>query len=144
MPHEPAIDPATVLPILSAARALVEQGWTQEVSARDMNADPVWTHSDDVVCWCLMGAVKKAQAAADILYNPNMAPVWALVTTVTAMSPERAMSLTECNWSEITDALVAYNDDDTNTKEDVLHLLDSTIARVRGNLPLEPIKLPLL
>ena len=46
--------------VLLAAAELVEQGWTQGAGARGRSGKPVATLGRSAVCWCAIGAIKRA------------------------------------------------------------------------------------
>lgn len=63
MPFEPAtrvIDPLKILPVLIEARRLLKTSWTQAIFARTANGDPVSEANDAATCWCMMGALQRA------------------------------------------------------------------------------------
>lgn len=52
------------LDVLIAARAKIEQGWTQGKMARDNDGVSVRPLSDDATCWCAAGAITAAGSSA--------------------------------------------------------------------------------
>ena len=49
--------------ILIAAREKIEQGWTQNTTARDIGGRPVFSTSQTAVCWCSIGAIYAVDSA---------------------------------------------------------------------------------
>ena len=96
---------ATTLQTLVAARAKVEQGWTQRAFARDRLGLAVKFGSDKAVCWCLEGAL--------------------LAVGSEAMS--EAGGLLQAVISSLT-SLFCWNDTPGRTKEEVLGLFDKVIG----------------
>lgn len=52
--------------ILRAARDQIEdpKNWTQGAFARDANGNEVMSYSDEAVCWCAYGAIRKQTGKA--------------------------------------------------------------------------------
>ena len=48
---------------------IVEQGWTQQRFARDVEGYEVSFDSAEAVCWCAMGAMRKAIPNPEIYYD---------------------------------------------------------------------------
>ena len=98
------------LDVLKAARAKLAQGWTQEMLARDWQGAEVPSHSDEALCWCMVGAIH----------------------AVTQSEEERNAALLQLELSlgqgELCECVTEFNDDDGTTIEDVLALCDRAIA----------------
>jgi hypothetical protein len=94
----------TAAEVLRAARARVEQGWTRGGCAVDRNGDPVGATNDTAVCWCAFGAIM----ATDL----GVAGADAVAAFGRVISGN----------------IVAFNDDPSTTKEDVLAAFDKAIA----------------
>jgi hypothetical protein len=96
---------------LKKARALIEAGWTQDTWARDAEGEPVWPESEDAVCFCTRGAVRAATR-----WN----------------GPER-YAMFELLEGEIPSGMIAqWQDSPERTKEEVLDLFDTVIAKVES------------
>ena len=103
---------------LQIARGYLEKGWTQNASARNESGAIIGPHWPQAVCWCLTGACTRS--AFDII--GDIAP--------------------DLNYLrvEMIDALritigyepVIYNDSEGRRKEDVLMIVDATIARLKA------------
>ena len=60
---------AEVVEALRQARALVAQGWTQGIMARDSNGRYVDPEDPRAAAWCLLGAVERAAGGNMELYT---------------------------------------------------------------------------
>jgi hypothetical protein len=96
----------SVAQVLTEARKLIAQGWTQGEYKRVVNG---------VECWCISGAM--GQAAPD--YKPNGLEFAALF---------RALRADDFYLSSST-SLIEWNDTPGRTQEDVLALIDRAIAK---------------
>lgn len=95
----------TVIEVLTEARALVEQGWTQRAWARDRFGNAGMWDEPTACEWCLVGALASAGFGSG--YNS----AWKILRELTG------------------DPLSAFNDAPGRTQAEVLDLLDRAIAR---------------
>ena len=121
---------AAVITALREARVLVVKGWTQGVNARDKNGDPamLWPSgcAEPPVCWCLHGAIAMA---SDTLRRGGVVPYDIQVPAADQLS----VQLERTGWQpkeENKHWFVQYNDDPGRTVEDILTLIDNTIAHI--------------
>lgn len=78
---------ATTIEILKRARSLLEEkGWTQEVEARDSLGRKVNPTSDSAVCFCTIGAIRRAafELTGSAQIDAYGAPPTAVIRQVTA------------------------------------------------------------
>lgn len=94
-----------VIQNLEAIKSLIEQGWTQEVWARNAHGVPTNPHSLEAACFCLYGALKRVA-------NQNQRVENDLYRLIGRYALE---------------GLVHFNDNPTRTKKEVLELLDKII-----------------
>lgn len=102
-----------VLQILRKARKLLAKGWTQRTFAKDKDGVPVTWDSQQAVCFCLGGALRRASQDAGKPYG------WE-----SACELRRALG--------ITDAVAEWNDAETRKQRHVLARLDRAIAKLEG------------
>jgi hypothetical protein len=96
----------SALAVLTAARALVERGWTQGEYARHKNGRPIGPAEPNAVCWCATGAIMatgKSLAADLAVYHLGDA---------------------------LGDSVLRWNDTPGRTQAEVLALFDRAIARL--------------
>ena len=96
----------TTKEVLVKAKALVEKGWTQEVSARDDYGYHVEPTDSNACYWCATGALQ-AVLPRNVLFSDYC-------DLLTREAP--------CD-------IILFNDDADTTKEDILKVYDEAIAR---------------
>lgn len=97
--------------LLTEARALLAQGWTQKASARDKDGNPVHTMHADACQFCAVGALLKVSDPVDFEASLDVE------THLYAALPEGFTSI------------VAFNDAKGRTQDEVLALFDLAIAK---------------
>lgn len=110
----------TPLDVLTKAKALIEQGWTQRSYARNVHAFIVPSTDPSATCFCMVGALRKA---ADYAGNQPHAPE-AYVSAHDALS-QVVEARSGCY------SIPQFNDDFTTTKDAVLDMFDAAIERTR-------------
>jgi hypothetical protein len=93
----------TPVEVLRAARAKIEQGWTQHAFARN-GIEPVPSRSVTATCWCAIGAITAANGSS---------------SSSSEVFLERAVG---------TDDVPAWNDAPGRTQAEVLAAFDRAIA----------------
>lgn len=58
------IDDVVLAERLRIARTLIENGWTRDYYARDLNGDPVEDDDSSAVCFCAVGAARRVDRLA--------------------------------------------------------------------------------
>ncbi len=97
----------TVKDVLIAARAKIEQGWTQGASARDALSNAVAFDDQNATCWCMVGALFAAEPIDDMLRVDARLSL--------RIHPARV-------------GISRFNDTPGRTKEEVLAVFDKAIA----------------
>lgn len=105
---------------LRKARALVERGWTQGTSARDLSGNGLPEYDSHAVCWCITGALTAIRASRHRTDQERE----------DELNARRALSTALIRQSANFIALTAWNDDPSRTKNEVLKLFDDTIERL--------------
>ena len=100
----------TELEHLKKMRALLANGWTQYVVARDNNGDPVEPNSPDATYFCLIGASNRVAPSHEIGRR-------ALRRMVVAILEQTGSLINLSKW----------NDDPKRTHAEVLALVDRAI-----------------
>ena len=106
----------TTLDILRHARGLIEQGWTQGAFARDADGHGVNHRNSRAVCFCGVGAIRRA---ADDLRMPRRltAAAWKVLDDV-------------CPDQEL--LAMGWQDEPGRTQSEVLAMFDRAIEREAG------------
>lgn len=95
--------------LIDAKQLLIDKGWTQGSFAKDTNGMPVHHYRDTAVCFCLAGAVRRA--------NDGVSGNFTEVADILAdLIPDVYEGEVAC-----------FNDDESTTKDDVLAVLDKAI-----------------
>lgn len=97
--------------LLTEARALIAQGWTQHYTARDAAGDPVPTNKQEACSFCAVGALMAVGRPQDFEASLHAAAV------LLAALPEPFTSI------------VDFNDAKGRTQDEVLALFDLAIAK---------------
>lgn len=107
------------LKILKHTRELISKGWTQNTYARDKDGEPTPSsrNEDKAVCWCLFGALIKADLK---MMNED------------DYSPHFFIKYLEEFESKLGEDIPRWNDDPQRTQQDVLNLLDNLISELEG------------
>lgn len=101
--------------VLRAAKAFVEQGWTQGVSARDAKGYPVGATYDGATQFCVVGALERATMGDPLGYRR-------------ACDAKMYMRIALEERTHIDSPSVSnYNDKANRTKEEILSLFDEAI-----------------
>ena len=102
-----------VTEILVGAREILSDPnrWTREFQARDEQGSPVGWDDDEAVCFCLMGAINRAN--------------WGVARYDRAPAYEAMDELDKV----LDNAIPVFNDRSSTTHEDILKALDAAIER---------------
>jgi hypothetical protein len=98
----------TPVDVLKAARAKIEQGWTQGAFALDRERGVVPVNSPAAVCWCSLGAIKFADHD---LYSDSY------------FAAEKILGRASGNAN-----IIPWNDAPGRTQAEVLEVFDHAIA----------------
>ena len=112
-----------IIEILKRARALIKQGWCQHTGARDENGVKVHIKSDEARFWCTTGALYIATKDLGDRQRTRY-QLMKSVNTVWKDKPEYIKRKTDLS------ILMAWNDMEGQTKENVLKTFDLTIRRL--------------
>lgn len=112
-----------ILRIIDGARPLIEAGWTQGAYARDAVGDIAYFSGREATCYCIVGALLRAQAAP-----MGKGDVSVVVDQIHLRGFPR--------WTRPS-AIHVWNDAPTRTKEDVLAVLDRTAEALRSDTLLD-------
>ena len=113
----------TTKEVLTQARVLVEQGWTQKVCARNANGDRVATNDPDACMFCATGAVSAAIMKS--AKNQDAKADEAFFGAVNLLDNITLKCDSGCAEN--------FNDHPKTTKEDILELFDKAIARCQND-----------
>ena len=109
-------DPITTIDYLREARKLIERGWTQGSSGRDINGAGCASFSPEAIEWCAVGALNVVNAVVrDDDFRCVIRAEDALNKAVQSIFPARAASV------------LRYNDLPGTTKADILLVFDTAI-----------------
>lgn len=97
----------TPLEVLRAARAKIEQGWTQHAPGRDANGDPV--DIKRATCWCAIGACYAASPLEQL-------PADEAVAMLSSVVPNGLISI--------------FNDAPGRTQAEVLEVFDRAVEKL--------------
>ncbi|WNM70270.1 hypothetical protein [Myxococcus phage Mx1] len=100
----------TTKELLQEAKALIEKGWTQGVAARDDEGIPVPSTSPVATCWCVYGALSRAE---DNLGYQSGAPYAGAVDAIAGVSGKSLLAV--------------WNDAPGRTKKEVLDTFQKAI-----------------
>lgn len=104
----------SILSILTKARALLAQGWTQHHNARDKKGNPVPAWAPQATCYCLEGAiicVAEGESHSTLVFAERIL----------------RKQIDEEGFSPVYPSLATWNDDPERTQEEVLKLADRCI-----------------
>lgn len=99
-----------IVKVLSRAKELITQGWTQEFFARDKNRTVCHSASKNAVCFCLLGAIKRANREFKTEYRDEL------------IIEDRLINF-------LKESPASWNDAPERTKDDVLSLLSTLILQ---------------
>lgn len=103
------------LAVLTKARDILKQGWTQGIYARTSLGSATHPASSDACKWCISGALRRATHNFALIEGEPLPPEY----------HEAYSSLQkECPDPD----LVAWNDAPRRSKREILELLDRTIS----------------
>lgn len=102
---------------LAKVRKLLQRGWTQGVFARDRSGDSTAPRDRNATCWCLTGAVDRAATDDRRSLTERVQANEDLRRALRSTLPPR--------WAG---DLVAFNDCRSRRLDQVLALVDKTIA----------------
>ena len=102
----------TTKEILTQARVLVKQSWTQGAYARNSDGESVAAKDPTACSWCAVGAIKAANPDG----YPRLCELWDLFDNLVG----RPLT-------------ISFNDASDTTQEDVLSLYDRVIARCEND-----------
>lgn len=101
--------------VLLAARALIEQGWTQGCAARESKGYPVSSTYGGATQFCAAGALERAVGESGDGFKRAVEAQTHLRTALEARTGKVYPSVSE------------YNDKSNRTKEEILSLFDEAI-----------------
>jgi len=118
--------------ILKTARHLIEQGWTQGNYARNAIGDRTDPAAENAVCWCTLGALRRASgfgiALNHLVYC--MEEDRYRIETNYGVVTRRLIDCIPSHQGYTAGELVSFNDAANRTKADVLKLFDDAIQGV--------------
>lgn len=105
--------------ILIRARELINKGFSKNAYARNAKKQQVDIFSKDAVCFCTLGALRRAQS--ELLASDRITIPW--------VSDDDIAHIAACMFPNMEHATsVAYSFNDNHTKEEVLAKFDAAIA----------------
>lgn len=110
----------TTLERLECGLSRVKKGWTQRVFARNHRGIAVPPYERDATCWCTVGALHFDQG--DLIGEG--------ARQIDLAKTELHKSKAEMLYYEY-ELLSVFNDIDIRTQEEIIHLYEWTIARIK-------------
>lgn len=115
--------------VLQRARALVDKGWCKGVSAT--NAEHIGVHplDDEAVCWCAGGAIDRAAVDLNAILATSYLARERLEASIDRHSPDIREIRENAGYDpcDLIMTVIAFNDRDGTTKEEVLRMFDLAI-----------------
>ena len=112
---------------LERTKEYVKKGWTQEHEANDIFGNPVSIDDERAAEWCLFGGLKMAYY--ELEEEPNGGGLIKWIHEATRSFHDAVDDDYDKYFFEGLQRMVWWNDEPLRTQEEVVELLDNTIAR---------------
>lgn len=118
-----------ILTVLELAKSYIqdEKHWLKDSYAQDKDHILALWDSDDAVCFCTAGAVKRASFKSGISYYSKLANLVMRVLNNTVTNENIEDELTNSFFI----SAILYNDSKNTTHQDIINMFDKTIQSLK-------------